>query len=140
VPAYKPQPYPQPLVDQRNSPISAAAFTPQIYTPGMPMVLWNAETVAANSASVQFCIRRYEHFAANMSVAFKFGGDPGAFQIDFQTADVDDDTQYITKASVLAGLNSSFAGRMEITNVVAKFARLYLVGIANAVPLTATVY
>jgi hypothetical protein len=127
MPAYQAPPY-------------VAPFTPQVFNPGQALVLWNNEVVAANGISTQFCMHRHSIEATVLSVQLQFAADPGAFQVDFQTSDVDADAFYVTKASLNSGVNASFVGRMEVTNVVAKFARLYLVSITNAVAVTATIY
>jgi hypothetical protein len=102
--------------------------------------LWNNEAVPANGISSQFCMHRHSIEATVLSVQLQFSGDPGVFQVDFQTSDVDDTNFYVTKASLSGGVNAAFVGRMEVTNVVAKFARLYMVSITNPVNVTATIY
>jgi hypothetical protein len=72
-------------------------------------------------------------------VEILFSGAPGAFQIDFQTADTDADAYYVTKASVSA-VNSGNVARLEVPTVVAKFARLNKTSIANSVNVTAKIF
>jgi hypothetical protein len=129
MPSYQQPPYP-------------AGFTPQTFTPNRPLVLWANETVAAGGKSVQFGIRKDQHFPAIFSLEAVFSADPGAFSLSIQTADVDDETRYVTKVTLSDStlLNSSFVGRIEVMDVVAKFARAYLSALTNAVNITATVY
>jgi hypothetical protein len=140
MPPYQAPPYPAPVYGQSEGPFANASFTPPVFNPGQALVLWSGETVAANGISSQFCMHRHSIEATVLSVQLQFSGDPGVFQVDFQTSDVDDDRFYVTKASLSGGVNSAFVGRMEVTNVVAKFARLYMVSITNAVSVTGTIY
>lgn len=117
-----------------------SGFTPPVQTPGRPNIVWSNEAVAANSSSMQVCLHRNEHFPTVMSAQIQFAADPGAFQVDLQTADVDDDTLYVTKASINSGLNASFVGRIEATDIVARFVRLRMVTKTNAVNVTATLF
>ena len=114
-------------------------FTPQVLTPGRPITVWASELLATPSTSAQFCIHRQE-FPAILSVDVQFLVDPGVFQIDFQTSDVDDDAHYVTKDSLTGGLNGFFVGRLEVVDIVAKFGRLILVSTTNAANVTAKVY
>ena len=117
-----------------------SGFTPPVQTAGWPNVVWNNEAVAVNSSSMQVCLKRCEHFPNVVSAQIKFSADPGAFQVDLQTADVDDDTLYATKVSLNSGLNANFVGRIEAVDVVAKFVRLRMVAKTNPVNVTATLF
>ena len=108
---------------------------------GVPQVVWNAETVPATGGAAQISVavglQRHPHLANVLSVELDFAADPGSFAVDLQLADTNVDANYVTKATINSGLNAGFVGRVEITNVVAKFARLKMATKTNAVAVTA---
>ena len=60
---------------------------------------------------------------------------PGVFEVDIQTADIDQDTHYCT-INALAGagfLNSNYVGRLELPSFWAKYVRGYVKTLTNAV-------
>jgi hypothetical protein len=67
--------------------------------------------------------------------------DPGAYEIDIQTSDIDKDSQYCT-INAIAGagsLNSSFVGRLELPSFWAKYVRAYVKTLTNTVYVTVLV-
>lgn len=113
-----------------------------VFNPGRPIMVWDDEDAGPSGeaiASQQICLHRYE-LPTCMSVEVEFADDPGAFQLDLQVADTDAEKYYVTKASLAGDLNASFVGRIEVTNVVAKFARLKMISLANAVNVTARIF
>jgi hypothetical protein len=64
--------------------------------------------------------------------------DPGVFEVDIQTSDIDLDIQYCTiNALTGAGsLNANFAGRLELPNFYAKYVRGVVKTLTNAVYTT----
>lgn len=111
-----------------------------VLTAGRPITLWNAEAVVTGGKSLQFALHRDINFPSCFSVELEFSANPGAFEIAIQTADQDVEKYYVAKGSITSGLNGSFVGRIEVVNVVAKFARLSAVLITNAVNVTARVF
>jgi hypothetical protein len=111
------------------------AATAPVVEQGRPSTVWSAEAVSNGGKSQQVSFHRRE-LPGTCSVEVEFSGDPGAFSIDLQTADTDADKYYVTKTT-LSAVNSSFVGRLEVPQIVAKFARLVLVSKANAVNVTA---
>ena len=111
--------------------------TAQTLEAGRPAMVWNNESVAVNSSSLAVGLQRHENFPNCLSVEVLFASDPGAFAVDLQMADTNEDKYFVTKATLEEGLNATFAGRIEATNVVAKFARLRMVTLTNAVNVTA---
>ncbi|PWT91556.1 MAG: hypothetical protein C5B54_05085 [Acidobacteria bacterium] len=118
---------------------SSAIKKPQMLV-GRNIAVWANEAVTAGSASERISLNRDPNLPAVLSVEVKFAADPGAFQIDVQTADTDSEVYYITKASLSSGLNSSFVGRVEFTNIVATYVRLKMITKTNAVNVTATLF
>jgi hypothetical protein len=107
---------------------------------GNSVAVWNNETVAtsgANQFSHAVALKRSPHAANVMSMEINFAADPGAFAIDLQVADTDADKYYVTKSTLNTGLNAGFTGRVEVTNLVSKFARLKMVSRTNSVACTA---
>lgn len=90
-------------------------------------------------SSKQFSLHRDPNFPSCFSVQVEFSGAPGTFHLDVETADIDQAKYYIAKGSISA-VNSSNIGRIELTNVVAKFARLTMVTLTNDVSVTAKVF
>lgn len=101
-----------------------------------------AGTIASSPNVVsQQCLLPSRHKYPNFfSVQLVFSADPGTFAIDVQTADTDVDADYISRATINSGLNTSFIGRAEFTGVVGKFVRLKLVTLTNAVRVTADLF
>lgn len=83
-------------------------------------------------------------FAASLQIWFTdINGNPanpGTFEIDAQTSDVDLDGQYCVESSgALTSLNSSYAGRIALTAIWAKFLRVNAKTVTNAVYLNVLV-
>jgi hypothetical protein len=57
---------------------------------------------------------------------------PGAFTLNIQTSDIDNDTQFVTEVAVTSGLNANYVGRVELPSFFAKFVRYNLGSIANS--------
>ena len=74
-----------------------------------------------------------------VSFEITFSGAPGTFQIDVQTSDTDQSTSYVTIASLNGGLNSNNVGRVELTNLWAKYVRVNVTTLTNLVTVTALV-
>lgn len=92
-----------------------------------------AITAGQSSIAVQLERIRTASYPWGVSFAIWFAANPGAFQVDVQTADLDQDSQFVTIASLTGGLNASNVGRVELPSFWAKFARVKLVSIGNAV-------
>lgn len=117
---------------------AATNLKPQGYV-GRGATVWAAEASGTITASTQLSVHRDPHAPACLSVEIQFSVNPGVFQIDLQTADTDAEINYVTKASLTTGLNASFVGRIEITNLVATFVRLKKVTVTNACNVTAKI-
>jgi hypothetical protein len=100
--------------------------------------LFQNETVANGTASIAYQLRRERgaYYPWGMSLEFTFGAAPGTFEVDVQTADTDDNTHYVTLATLTNGLNSSNVGRIELPSFWAKFVRVQVVTLTNAVAIT----
>jgi len=97
--------------------------------------LWNNETVLAGVASIAFQIERVNRsfYPWGISLEIFFSGNPGAFEVDLQDADVDEDSHYVTVDAITAGLNASYVTRIELPSFYAKYVRVKLVTLTNAV-------
>jgi hypothetical protein len=100
--------------------------------------LFQNETVAAGVASIAYQLRRERgaFYPWGMSLEFAFSADPGTFEVDVETADTDEDTHYVTINTLTDGLNSSYVGRIELPSFWAKFVRVQVVTLTNAVAIT----
>lgn len=116
------------------------SVSPPLMSAGYGSAVWNNENVTAGSCSQAVCMHRNPNLPNCISVQLKFATDPGAFSIGLEVADTDQDAYYVSKATLTTGLNPSFVGRIEATNIVAKFLRLRLNTLTNAVKITATIY
>jgi hypothetical protein len=107
----------------------------------MGVAVWNNEAVptapANQSVSIPIGLKRNTNAPNCLSVEVSFAANPGAFAIDLQTSDTDSENYYVTKATLNTGLSATFTGRIEATNIVAKFARLKMVTKTNAVNVSA---
>ena len=100
--------------------------------------LWNNETVAAGTASIAFQIERVNRsfYPWGISLEIFFSGNPGAFEVDLQDADIDEDSHYVTVDAITVGLNSSYVTRIELPSFYAKYVRVKLVTLTNAVNIS----
>lgn len=74
------------------------------------------------------------------AVEIVFSGNPGTFQANLQTADTDADADYMSIASIAnAQMNGTWVARLEIADVVAHFARIYIATLPNSVTATAKI-
>jgi hypothetical protein len=111
--------------------------------PGDQYFLFNAEQPTAPQASQQVCLgNAYDNTnSQGVSIELFFSGAPGAFEVDIQVADTDQDTAYITypTAGIITTVNANNFARTELVPVKAKFLRARLVSRTNAVNLTVKV-
>jgi len=71
-----------------------------------------------------------------------FSGNPGTFAANLQTADTDGDGNYVSIAAgaiANAQMNGTYVARIEIADVVAHFARLYIGTLPNNVSASAKI-
>lgn len=102
--------------------------------------LLNNETVAAGGASIAVQLDRISNsfYPWGFSVQVKFGAAPGAFEIDVQVADTDNNTDYISVAQIQSA-NASNVGRVDVTTFFPRFVRVIVVTLTNAVGVTALI-
>ncbi len=112
---------------------------PALY-PGDSGVAFNAEQPASGVASQAFALGNvWENYPQSISMEVQFAGVPGAFEFDIQTADTDTANAYNTEANgTLTTVNAGNWGRVELTGIKAKFARV-LCKTQNANAVNATV-
>jgi hypothetical protein len=105
--------------------------------------LFQREPVAAGTASAAFQLERINRSAYPWGASFHLSftdasgkpADPGVFEIDIQTSDIDQDAQYCTINSwpSSSSLNASFVGRMELPTFYAKYVRGFVKTLTNNV-------
>jgi hypothetical protein len=109
---------------------------------GTQSYLFLNDTVFVGESSVAYQIERNPgiFYPWGMSFDIAFSGAPGAFEIDVQTSDIDQDSHYVTIASITTGaLNAGNVGRIELPNFWARFTRVKVVSFANYATVTVTV-
>lgn len=76
------------------------------------------------------------------AVEIIFSGNPGTFAANLQTADTDADANYVSIAAgaiANAQMNGTYVARLEIADVIAHFARIYIGTLPNNVSATAKI-
>ena len=102
-------------------------------------VLFANERIAVGVASKSLFFQkiRGNYYPPYISFQLSYSGDPGTSQIDVQVSDVDVDSNYVTIMSLVnSDLNSSFVGRIELTNFCARYVRVKQVTLTNDVNIT----
>lgn len=103
--------------------------------------LFQQQRVLSGQASIAVQLERIKMVytypqGASLQIWFtnssQVAADPGTFEVDVQTADVDADAQYATGTGLTA-LNAGFAGRIELPLIYAKYLRVLAKTITNAV-------
>lgn len=108
---------------------------------GYPTAVWNDENVAVNACSQAANMRRNPNMPNCLSIELLFAANPGAFGIEAQFADTNEDKYFVTRApNYTSGLSTGFAGRIEYTDIVAKYVRLKMASLTNAVKVTAKLF
>ena len=107
-------------------------------------MLFSGETLnTVPAASVAFQLSRPTSMYYPWGASFEiwFSGNPGAFEVDVQTADIDADMHYCTISALNSGaaLNANYVGRIELPNFWAKFVRVYVKTLTNSVLVYAMV-
>ena len=103
-------------------------------------VVFDNAIVAAGVASVAYELRRERgaYYPWGFSVQATFSADPGVFEIDVEVSDIDVDSAYVL-ADKIDAVGTGFSGRYDTTAVWAKFVRVRMVALANAVNATVVV-
>jgi len=97
--------------------------------------LFQNETIAPGQASIAHQLARTPGKSYPFGASFQiiFSGNPGTFRLDVQTADLDQDSSFVTVSSLTAGLNGAYQGRIELPTFWAKYVRVLLVTLTNPV-------
>lgn len=74
-----------------------------------------------------------------ISVEVAFAANPGAISWQLQSSDTDADANYVNEGSAVTTLNATFVSRLELSGVVARFARILVTAMANNVAVTAKI-
>jgi hypothetical protein len=100
--------------------------------------LFQNETVTNGTASVAYQLRRERgaFYPWGISLEVSFSGNPGTFEVDIETSDVDADAHFVTINTITGGLNTSYVGRLELPSFWAKYVRAQVVSITNTVAVT----
>lgn len=92
------------------------------------VLVWDAETIAANAASEAVLLERRKsnnnYPVWGFAVQVAFTGAPGSFDIEVQGAETDTAASYVKLASITA-VNSSNVGRGDYLSYYPKYVRLF---------------
>jgi hypothetical protein len=106
------------------------------------MFLFQQELIVAGRSSIAVQLERINRsfYPWGVSVQIYFtdvNGNPvapGAFELDVQTSDIDQDSQYcLANAYTGTVMNGAFAGRVELLSFWAKYLRVRVTALTNAV-------
>lgn len=103
--------------------------------------LFQTDRVFANSvkSSIAFMLERQKSafYPFGFAVEITFGGTPGAFEVDIQGAETDQDANYCLLGTAVTAVNTSNVARFEGVNLYPKFVRAFVKTLTNDVPVTA---
>ena len=102
--------------------------------------LFRQQLIATGQASIAVQLERIKSafypFGASLQIWFTdvngAAADPGTFEVDAQTSDLDIDAMFANTTGLTA-LNTSFAGRIELPLLYAKYLRVLAETVTNAV-------
>jgi hypothetical protein len=109
--------------------------------PGQYAYLLLNQFVTAGQSSIAVQLERTKSgffYPSGFSLEVSFSAAPGAFEVDCQTSDTDQDGFY-AKAAALTVVNSSNVGRIEMVSYWALFTRVNIASLANPVQVTVKV-
>jgi hypothetical protein len=109
----------------------------QALYPGASAVVWSAETPLVGTKSAAVCIARLcDNSVTSVSFEVKFSGAPGAYEIDIQEADTDEDAAYLSINNAVLTLSTNNYARYDMSPMQGRFVRaLMKIATANAVTL-----
>jgi len=73
------------------------------------------------------------------AVEIIWSGAPGSISVQLQTADTDVDAAYVQEGSAITNVSAGNVTRAEFTDVVARYARIYIATLPNNVSATAKI-
>jgi hypothetical protein len=103
------------------------------------VALFQRETNVTGRASIAVQLERINRSHYPWGVSFQIAftdvngnpSDPGTFEVDIQTSDIDQDIQYCTINTFSGIMNANFVGRVELTTLYAKFVRAFVKTLTN---------
>jgi hypothetical protein len=102
-------------------------------------VINSSDTLSASFKSAQVALQHgYSGSQQRLSVEVVFSGSPGTFTLNLQTADTDADANYQNEGANITSVTNNVA-RLEVSQVVANFARLVFSALQNSVTATAKI-
>lgn len=101
-------------------------------------LLFNAERILSGTASIAVQLERQKSafYPFGASLEISFSAPPGVFQVDVETADTDQDANFVAIQSLTTGLNTSNVARVELPSFWAKYIRCKAVTLTNDVLTT----
>lgn len=103
--------------------------------------LFQQETNVVGRASIAVQLERINRsfypWGASAQIYFTDGSgnpsNPGSFELDIMTSDIDQDAMYCVENAYTGTLNANFVGRVELTAFWAKYIRAYVKTLTNGV-------
>jgi hypothetical protein len=117
-----------------------ANATASLLNTNFQRVVWNGETIAANSASTAVLLERQKSASYPFGAAFQiaFTTAPGTFDVEVQGSEDDTDATYVKLASITA-VNSSNVGRYDMVAFYPKYVRLFVRTLTGSKVATAVI-
>jgi hypothetical protein len=106
--------------------------------PGQYLYLIQNQPWTATQSSIAVQLERTKsgfYYPTGFSVEISFSGAPGAFEVDVQTSDTDQDAFY-SKAAATTVANTGNVARIEMVSYWALFTRVNIPTLTNAVNVT----
>jgi hypothetical protein len=103
---------------------------------------WSKERIPVGGTSVAFELHRVRgnFYPWGAAIEVSFTGSPGAFEVDIQGAETDQDSNYVNLSNaVISVVNGNYVGRYDLMNVYPKFVRLRINALTNDVNITAKI-
>jgi hypothetical protein len=115
-------------------------YPPSSIGPGdSAVVIAATDTLSSSFKSAQVALQHtYAGTQQRLSVEVVFSGAPGTFSLSLQTADSDIDANYQNEGTAISTVTNNVA-RLEVSQVVANFARLVFTALQNSVTATAKI-
>lgn len=109
-------------------PVYQTLVLPPALYPGDHYFVFDNENPANGTLSERVALGAdADGLAQKLSVQIVFASAPGAFELDIVTSDTDISTDFVANPTIINAVNANNVTRVELVNIVAKFAALLVV-------------
>jgi hypothetical protein len=112
----------------------------QLIRENQQIFLFQRENGVTGKASIALQLERLRNlypFGVSFQIYFTDvngnPANPGAFEVDIQGSDLDEDEQYSKAEALVTGLNANFVGRLEFPTFPARYTRAFVTTLTNSV-------